>query len=774
MGARFPHRFIEAAPVPPEGIVGTVSIAEAFAGSYQDLMRRIEGAIARLRVQVGAPEAGAYIRALYPEAAIVSVYSKGEPETLWSYPYEVVGDTGVKLGEPVQVVETFRPISAKVKEAAGTLQTMVEAASEDSAAPLRFRCVVIQGGLSKNGNLYPDTALKSLVKLVEGAPVYHKPDALHLQGGGKDVDRLIGQITGATFIEGAAGKPARVEGVLELIDPTHAISVKVREAVARGMQGLFGLSIDAEAQATSRKAGGRTVRVAEAFTKVHSVDLIVEPGAGGRVISFIEAANPEGDVTVSQILDILRRTRPDLVAGKDATNTTEAEATRLMEAAMKPADPPPSDKDGDILKAVRMVEARISAENRINSCKLPALAKQKLIARFKEATEPFDTKAVDDAIKAEADYLGSFVESGMVTGLGDFGSIEVIKDRHDKMRDMFAAFFDEKHKDHRHAQSFKECYIEYTGDKRVTGQFENSVRLTEAYNSTSLSTVLSEAIHSRMIAVYRVAPEATSWRLLTGTPATATDFRSMNITTLGGYGDLPDVGEGAPYLEMDSPGDTGADYKVTKRGGTESITIEAIKNDNVGMIRRIPVALGRSAVLTLSRFVFNGLLNNNPNLSDGNPLFHADYGNLGSAAFSKEAYAAARLIMYKQSAFGHTDPISRNPKYLLGPADLEEAFNDAFVQGTENEKKFISSLKPDIIPVWCWTDANDWMLAMDPMDLPGIEIAFLDGQEEPEIFVQDALTVGSMFSNDKLTWKIRHIYGGRAYERRAFRKHLVT
>ena len=37
---------------------------------------------------------------------------------------------------------------------------------------------------------------------------------------------------------------------------------------------------------------------------------------------------------------------------------------------------------------------------------------------------------------------------------------------------------------------------------------------------------------------------------------------------------------------------------------------------------------------------------------------------------------------------------------------------------------------------------------------------FLGGREEPELFVQDMPNVGSMFSNDKLTYKIRHIYGG--------------
>ena len=49
------------------------------------------------------------------------------------------------------------------------------------------------------------------------------------------------------------------------------------------------------------------------------------------------------------------------------------------------------------------------------------------------------------------------------------GSIEV-GDRSVQIKDMLDAFFDPAHKDHKAVHSFKECYIEITGDRRVTGQ----------------------------------------------------------------------------------------------------------------------------------------------------------------------------------------------------------------------------------------------------------------------------------------------------------------
>jgi hypothetical protein len=85
----------------------------------------------------------------------------------------------------------------------------------------------------------------------------------------------------------------------------------------------------------------------------------------------------------------------------------------------------------------------------------------------------------------------------------------------------------------------------------------------------------------------------------------------------------------------------------------------------------------------------------------------------------------------------------------------------------------VQQLNPTIVPVWYWTDTNDWALFADPNDLQTIELGFLDGQEEPQLFVQDMPNVGSMFSNDKLTYKIRHIYGGNVLDFRGAYKEVV-
>ena len=70
--------------------------------------------------------------------------------------------------------------------------------------------------------------------------------------------------------------------------------------------------------------------------------------------------------------------------------------------------------------------------------------------------------------------------------------------------------------------------------------------------------------------------------------------------------------------------------------------------------------------------------------------------------------------------------------------------------------------------------ATDWGLAARREDLVGIEIGFINGQETPEIFVSDLPNVGSFFTNDVNTFKIRHEYGGNVTDYRAFDGSVVA
>jgi len=422
-------------------------------------------------------------------------------------------------------------------------------------------------------------------------------------------------------------------------------------------------------------------------------------------------------------------------------------------------------------QTVKMVEARANMRVAIAGCNLPEEAKSKLQTQF-GAMENFTEAQVTEAIKSEADYIASFTESGHVGGLGESSRIEMGEDRGDKVNKMLDAFFNRKDQS---VSSFKECYVEITGDRRVTGQLRDTdqARFRESLSDAgNLDVLLGDAIHRAMIADYRDMGQYDVFRPIMDV-VPLSDFRTNHRARLGGYGDLPPVLKSAAYAALTSPGDEEATYAPTKRGGTESIALEDIRNDDVGLIRTIPSKMSRAAKRTLAKFVLD-FIQNNPVIYDGTPLFTAGHGNLGTAALAAASLAARRLAMVQQKELGSNEELGIGPRYLAVPSSLEETAYNLFNRNTENDKTFVQNLSLEILPVWYWSDLNDWSLVADPLDIPGIEIGFLDGQEEPELFVQDSPTSGSMFSNDTLTWKIRHIYGGAVKDYRAFDKSVVV
>jgi hypothetical protein len=744
--------------------VSGVRLREAAEPDMLTVRDLLQGKIREVLKLSGDDDPWPYVVALYAENVVVEIDGK-----LMSYGYTISGQD-VALGNPVEVTREFRPIGdtppPAAPDTAATLAATVVEAVDGSEGSYLVR--VIRAGMSGNRNFYSDAVLREAVALFEGVRVFVKSDLEHLREGGKDVRNLIGALSEPVFVEGKLPDSGEIRARLTLIvdgdDPT---AIRLREATKKRLTNLFGLSIDANGSA---RKGANGVRVLEAFTKVNSVDLIVEPGAGGEIISFLEALGEEGKKVMDrdEIIALIQANAPHLLEGKDISALTDDELKALLAEAMKD-----DETEDNATTLVEAVERRTRMREAVNASKLPAPAKQRLISRFTEA-KSFTDAQVTQAIKDEAEYLSSSgLRGGHVLDLGDGGRFIESESRPDKIADMLDAFFDPSHEHHRHARSFKECYIEITGDRHVTGRARDAVRIAEALNSSSFSEVLGDGIHRRMVAEYRSTNEYDYWKFLTGTPVPVTDFRKQERTRIGGYGDMPAVAEGADYQALTSPTDEKAEYAVTKRGGLETITLEMIKNDDVGAIQRIPGKLARAAKRTLAKFVLD-FIRTNPTIYDTKALFHADHGNLGSAALAAQSYAAARLAMVQQTEYGATDPIGVGPKYLWLPPGLEETAYNLFQRSTNNDKTFVQSLVPEIIPVWYWTDPTDWAVTADVADIPLIELGFLDGNEEPELFVQDSPTVGSLFTADKVTYKLRHIYGGDVLDYRGAYKSVVA
>lgn len=587
--------------------------------------------------------------------------------------------------------------------------------NSDSQYKGRWKVRILRAGLSLNRNYYTDDTLRKAVPLFEGVRVFVKSDQEHLAGGGKDVRNIVGRIVGVAFVPGAGRDQGELQGVLELVSPDSEIGMKLRDAWERGMAGMFGLSIDAKAGRQVGRVGGERANILSDFTEVMSVDLVVDPAAGGGIINLIESTG-----------------------GRSMSNLSTTDVRRIVEATG-----------------------------------LPGPAREKVI---RECSPPSVVTEADvrEAVRQELDYLASMSDSGTVRGLGGGGDdgqrARIVEGRDEKIASMMDAFFDPK--DH-FVVSIRECYIEATGDRRFTGLHRNCdrVRVTESLGSASFPEVLGDAVQRRLVKEYNTPHAYDVWRDLVSVVPVA-DFRSQERTRFGGYGDLPVVDEGDPYTALTSPTDEKATYAISKRGGTEDLTLEMIANDDVSAVRRIPLNLARAAKRTVSKFVLD-FLKDNPTIYDGVALFHASHGNLGTAALDATTVETGRKAMKRQTELDSGVRLGIGPRFLWVPDELEAGAHDLFRRDTNLDPDFVQSLALKVRPVWYWTDLDDWCLSADPMDIPTIELGFFQGQEEPELFIQDSPTLGSMFTNDKTTYKIRYIFGGNVVDFRGLYKAVV-
>ncbi|CAI7977967.1 conserved hypothetical protein [Frankia sp. Hr75.2] len=623
--------------------------------------------------------------------------------------------TKTKEGGAVTVAD--RAVEAVADTVAGRVLEARETGADGGRV---FRIEVIRAGESRNGRSYPLDVLHTAVGLYEGAQVYD---------GHRDESALrssaIGGLVG--YLGAVEATPAGLEADLHLLPSAgrvaEAFDVALSLAAAGREAPFVGISHDVMA----RFSPGTTE--AAAIVGVNSVDVVAVPAAGGRAVRA--------------------------VAGGLAL---DAELVRHDQTTARGRD---------------VIEREVAARG------LPA----GLAGAVAEALPEHFTEAELSA-RIDLVHTARAAVEAIPEGVGPVAGATVTTDERDRKTSALDAFWETSpSRSTVGYRSLTEAYLDIARPKLdfLSGQDVSRMVLTDAgrydsarsmesMDSTSWAQVLGDSVTRRMIAEYNAIPQWRDWVRFASSVSTGIDFREQKRTRFGGYGLLPTVNEAAPYQPLTSPPDEQATYTAVKKGGTEDLTWEMIKNDDMDAIRRIPMRLGRSAALTLYRFVFNMLSSNVTMTYDSVALFHATHANTAtSAALSQSALDAARKAMRRQAAYGDAeDLLSLVPRFLVVPSDLEPLAYQlstsvvAIPGGGSEGPSDIPNLHRglEVIVVDYYTDVNDWFLIADPRQAPTLELGFVNSSDAPELFTQSDPTVGSMFNADILTWKIRHAYSG--------------
>ena len=314
------------------------------------------------------------------------------------------------------------------------------------------------------------------------------------------------------------------------------------------------------------------------------------------------------------------------------------------------------------------------------------------------------------------------------------------------------------------------------------------VRLREAIDETSMANVFSDALSRSLAAEYGGLENYNAWRQIVDT-VPRSDFREHNVISLGYYGLLPTVGKGQPYLRLTTPADREESIQLAKKGGTEAWTLEDALNDDIGMIQAMIRRIARSSAegrqetcMALIRKATQ------PTMADGYKLTDQSRtpANEKTVALTadetgKQTYEAAERQM-QEGTGGSGQPKGTMASFMVIPLALRTPANyilQALMGGNTGTdlstmaSRFGMPIPKPIIDRGA-TDVNDWFLMADPTEAPVIQYANLNGRDEPEIFLADGQTFGSLFTNDQVEMKVRDIYAFAAVDFLGIQGNAVT
>jgi hypothetical protein len=204
------------------------------------------------------------------------------------------------------------------------------------------------------------------------------------------------------------------------------------------------------------------------------------------------------------------------------------------------------------------------------------------------------------------------------------------------------------------------------------------------------------------------------------------------------------------------------EYALKEKGGIITINRKMILNDDLRTIQKIISRLPRAARRTVARTVWTPFLTNANYKGDNKAIFHTDHGNLGSAAYAIASAEAAKTALFKQTEPSSGERLGLRPTMVSFPSELRALvtnvnnFNPQAV-AVENGNSMYGFFQPEgLFENPFMTDATDWMMFADPNECEIVELAYLNGQQEPLMLVADNPANGQMFVGGRIQYKISH------------------
>lgn len=269
-------------------------------------------------------------------------------------------------------------------------------------------------------------------------------------------------------------------------------------------------------------------------------------------------------------------------------------------------------------------------------------------------------------------------------------------------------------------------------------------QVNASFSTLSLPNILSNVANKFLLDGFMFTEQA--WRKIAAI-RNVSDFKAVTSYRLSGGFEYDEVG-GDGELKHGKLGEDTFSNQAKTYGKMFSITRQSIINDDLGALTDVPKRIGRGAGLKLNKVFWLCFL-------DNASFFTAARGNYDDGSDTALGYDAITLaeVLFLNQTDPDGNPVAIAPRTLLVPPALKSAA-DTLMKSMEIRDNTANSKTPtQNIHVGKYDVASSvylsnstmsgysttgWYLLADPNDVPVIEVAFLNGKQEPTVESADA------------------------------------
>lgn len=279
------------------------------------------------------------------------------------------------------------------------------------------------------------------------------------------------------------------------------------------------------------------------------------------------------------------------------------------------------------------------------------------------------------------------------------------------------------------------------------GMTPNEIAERALHTTSDFPALMSNALGRRLRAQYD--EHQPSYQRWARRAPNAPNFKSIDVVQLSAMPDLLKVNEGGE-IRYGTFSDGKISYALTSYGRIIGLTRQLLVNDDLNALDRVVTGFAGSAARLENRTVY-AQLTANGNFPDGNALFSAAHGNLGTpgAAISAASLQAGRTRMRKQKGL-QNEELNLAPAWLIVPSDLEQVAyqftSSMYVPAKQTDVNEFrqggrTAVEPIVEPVLDGNSTTAWYMAASNSQVDTVEYAYLEGAEGPQISSRIGFTV---------------------------------